>query len=63
VIHHSSIIILSFHRDTYFTAEDAKSFGVIDQVIATRDGSTKLTADLRSISNTLNGNLGGKPSA
>ena len=40
-------------RDTYLTAEDAKSFGVIDGVIATRDGSKKLTADLKSVAHTL----------
>ena len=40
-------------RDTYLTAEDAKSFGVIDGVIATRDGSKKQTADLKSVAHTL----------
>jgi hypothetical protein len=47
------ILLPEIFRDTYFTAEDARSFGVIDEVIATREGSTKKTADLKSISNTV----------
>ena len=39
-------------RDTYMTAEDAQSYGVIDYILTTREGSEKSTADLSSISHT-----------
>lgn len=41
-------------RDTYLTADDAMSFGVIDAVISTREGSTKQTADLSSVKHSIN---------
>jgi len=28
------------------TAEEAKAFGVVDQILTTREGSGKITADL-----------------
>jgi len=43
-------------RDTYLTAEDAKTMGVIDAVISTREGSMKQTADLRAVSHSATNN-------
>ena len=39
-------------RDTYMTAEDAQTYGVIDHLLTTREGSEKTTADMSSISHT-----------
>lgn len=60
LVHLKNRMLLYWYRDTYLTAEDAKSFGVIDLVIATREGSQKQTADLRSISNTLDSRFEGR---
>jgi len=40
-------------RDTYMTADEAKSYGVVDHIILTRDGSGKKTADLSVLAKTL----------
>jgi ATP-dependent Clp protease protease subunit len=36
-------------RDTFMSAEEAKAFGLVDQVIRTRDGSGKVLADLHAL--------------
>lgn len=37
-------------RDTYMTSEEALKYGVIDELLTTREGSTKTTADLSNLS-------------
>jgi ATP-dependent Clp protease protease subunit len=36
-------------RDTYMTPEDAKAFGVIDDILTTREGSGKKMADVSAM--------------
>lgn len=39
-------------RDSFFTANEAKEFGVVDHIILTREGSGKSTADLSRLGKT-----------